>query len=85
MPTHRNDEMPPPRESDASSGLGELIVIEDENAVRVDAKGNRFPSFRFVADSVVRAHPMIIDRLLALQVAEPLWTMDQVLDVTSEN
>ena len=55
---------------------GEIIVIEDATMVERDEDGVLRPSFAFVDDNTVQAHPIIIDSLL--ENAKQLYTIDKL-------
>jgi hypothetical protein len=68
--------MPFYRDKDAQSGFDDLLVIEDATMLVRDGSGYWRPSFRFVDENLIRAHPLIIDSLLAN--AEPLWSLEEI-------
>ncbi len=69
--------MPVYRDRDAQSRFDDLLVIEDATIVVRDESGYWRPSFRYVDEHLIRAHPFIIDSLLAN--AEPLWSLEEIL------
>ncbi len=69
--------MPFYRDKDARGRSDDLFVIEDATMVVRDERGYRRPSFRYVDENVIRAHPLIIDALL--ENAEPLWSLEEIL------
>ena len=69
--------MPFYRDKDARGLSDDLFVIEDATMVVRDKRGYWRPSFRYVDENVIRAHPLIIDALL--ENAEPLWSLEEIL------
>ena len=66
------------RHRDARGQRDELItIIEDENMVEIDEEGQKIPTFKYVGNDTIKAHPMVIDSLL--ENAEPLWTLEEIL------
>ena len=64
--------MPLYRHTDASGAPGEIIVIEDRGML-----GRDHPSFEFIDPHTVKAHPLIIEALIA--DSERLWTLGEIL------
>lgn len=73
--------MPLYRHPDATGSEDELTVIEDPNMVETDETGALRPTFVFIDDLTVRAHPAIVQSLL--EGAERLWTMEELLEGVS--
>ncbi|MEW6753244.1 MAG: hypothetical protein AB1505_20030 [Candidatus Latescibacterota bacterium] len=69
--------MPFYRHREATGRADEVIVIEDATMVERDEDGVLRPTFAFVDDNTVRAHPVIIDSLL--ENAERLWSLEELL------
>jgi hypothetical protein len=69
--------MPLYRDPEATGRLDEITVIEDPGMEERDEFGVMRPTFAFIDDLTVRAHPVIIDSLL--EDAERLWTIDELL------
>ena len=70
--------MPLYRHPDATGREDELVVIEDPNMFEPDESGVMRPTYTFIDEQTVRAHPAIVQSLL--EGAERLWTMDELLD-----
>ena len=73
----RRAKMPQYRHRDARGELDDIMVIEDKSMLVNDNQGGRAPGYEFVDSRTVRAHPAIIDALLA--DSERLWTMEELL------
>ena len=71
--------MPIYRDKYARGQPDDLLVIEDVTVRVRDGGGVWRPSFRYVDDHTIRAHPLIIDVLL--KDAERLWSLGEVLGV----
>lgn len=73
--------MPQYRYRDARGAVfGEITVIEDRSMFFRDSNGRWAPGFEFIDSLTVRAHPFIINVLLA--EPERLWTLDELLGTT---
>ncbi len=64
--------MPLYRHVEASGAPDEIIVIEDRGML-----GRGQPSFEFIDSRTIKAHPLIVEALIA--DAERLWTLEEVL------
>ena len=69
--------MPLYRDRNARGGPDDLVVIEDATVVCYDERGYRQPTYEFVEQNRIRAHPLMVGILLA--DAERLWTLDELL------
>ena len=69
--------MPCYRDKDAQGRPDDLLVIEDAKMVVRDENGYWRPSFGYVDENTIRAHPLIIDVLL--EDAEPMWSLEEIL------
>ena len=65
---------------DSEGDLDDILAIEDKSVYLKDSKGGRAPGFECVDSRTARAHPAIIDALLA--DSERLWTMEDLLAET---
>ena len=64
--------MPLYRHLEASGAPDEITVIEDRGML-----GRDRPSFEFIDSHTIKAHPLIVEALIA--DAERLWTLEEVL------
>ena len=64
--------MPLYRHAEASGGPDDILVIEDWGMLGQDE-----PSFEFVDARTIKAHPLIIEALIA--DSERLWTLEEIL------
>ena len=64
--------MPLYRHLEASGSPDEILVIEDRGML-----GRDQPSFEFIDSHTIKAHPLIVEALIA--DAERLWTLEEVL------
>lgn len=64
--------MPLYRHVEASGAPDEILVIEDRGML-----GRDQPSFEFIDSHTIKAHPLIVEALIA--DAERLWTLEEVL------
>ena len=64
--------MPLYRHLEASGAPDEILVIEDRGML-----GRDQPSFEFIDSHTIKAHPLIVEALIA--DAERLWTLEEVL------
>ena len=64
--------MPLYRHAEASGAPDEILVIEDRGMLGQDQ-----PSFEFIDSHTIKAHPLIVEALIA--DAERLWTLEEVL------
>lgn len=70
--------MPLYRHPDASGAPNEITVIEDRGML-----GRDRPSFEFIDSHTVKAHPFIIEALIA--DSERLWTLGEILADVQEH
>ena len=64
--------MPLYRHVEASGAPDEILVIEDRGML-----GRDQPGFEFIDSHTIKAHPLIIEALIA--DSERLWTLEEVL------
>ncbi|MXX38583.1 MAG: hypothetical protein F4Y91_22720 [Gemmatimonadetes bacterium] len=64
--------MPLYRHVEASGGPDDILVIEDPGMLGQDQ-----PSFEFIDSRTIKAHPLIIEALIA--DSERLWTLEEIL------
>ena len=64
--------MPQYRHEEASGASDEVLVIEDWGMLRCNQ-----PSFEFIDSHTIKAHPLIVEVLLA--DSERLWTLEEIL------
>ena len=64
--------MPLYRHVEASGAPDELLVIEDRGMI-----GGDQPGFEFIDSHTIKAHPLIIEALIA--DSERLWTLEEIL------
>ena len=69
--------MPFYRDKDAQGRSDDLFVVEDVTMLVKDESGCWRPSFKYVDENIIRAHPLIINALL--KNAEPLWSLEEIL------
>lgn len=70
--------MPIYRDKEAQGRADDVFVVEDATIVVWDESGYWQPSFRYVDENIIRAHPLIIDALM--ENAEPLWSLEEILE-----
>lgn len=64
--------MPLYRHVEASGCPDDILVIEDRGMLGQDQ-----PSFEFIDSRTIKAHPLIIEALIA--DSERLWTLEEIL------
>ena len=64
--------MPLYRHAEASGGPDDILVIEDRGML-----GRGQPSFEFIDSHTIKAHPLIVEVLIA--DSERLWTLEEIL------
>ena len=64
--------MPLYRHAEASGAPDEILVIEDRGMI-----GQNQPSFEFIDSHTIKAHPLIVEALIA--DAERMWTLEEIL------
>ena len=64
--------MPLYRHVEASGAPDEILVIEDRGML-----GRDQPGFEFIDSHTIKAHPLIIEALIA--DSERLWTLEEIL------
>lgn len=64
--------MPLYRHAEASGGPDDILVIEDWGML-----GRGQPDFEFIDSRTIKAHPLIIEALIA--DSERLWTLEEIL------
>ncbi len=64
--------MPLYRHTDASGEPDDILVIEDRGML-----GQGQPRFEFIDSRTIKAHPLIIEALIA--DSERLWTLEEIL------
>ena len=64
--------MPLYRHVEASGAPDEILVIEDRGMLGQDQ-----PSFEFIDSHTIKAHPLIVEALIA--DAERMWTLEEIL------
>jgi hypothetical protein len=60
----------------------DIIVIEDPALFKKRPDGSWEPSYVFIDSVTVRAHPSIMDSLVAQ--SERIWSLDELLESTQE-